>query len=73
MTAAGGRWNISVVECKYLHLIHFNVHVTFQVQINARTLIAVASLNVHEDTYIINVRVQFQESPILVDSVSLLY
>ena len=35
----------------------------FQVQINARTLIAVTSLNVHVDTYIINVRVQFQESP----------
>ena len=62
-TAVGGRWNISVVECKYLHLIIFNVYVTFQVQINACTLISVTSLNVHVDTYIINVRVQFQESP----------
>jgi hypothetical protein len=51
-TTIGGHWNISVVECKYLHLIQFNVHVTFQVQINARTLIALASLNVHVDTYI---------------------
>ncbi len=62
-TAVGGRWNISVVECKYIHLIIFNVYVTFQVQINARTLISVTSLNVHVDTCIINVRVQFQESP----------
>jgi hypothetical protein len=59
-TTIGGRWNISVVECKYLHLIQFNVHVTFH---DARTLIVVTSLNAHVDTYIINVRVQFQESP----------
>ncbi len=43
------------------YIILINVDVTFQVQINAHTLIAIMSLNVHVDTYIINVRKQFQE------------
>ena len=51
------------MKCNELHLILFIVHVMFQVQNNVRTLISVTSLNVHVETYIINVYVQFQELP----------